>query len=287
MLLSGVLLNSAFYPFTFSLPFFVMEQLNQYLQTLLSSAGYELHLEPNKNPYVISANGQADVAPAPLLGTQISMMVFPLIPPEVKQDLPNLPTIQFVHPHNLGRFSFTVEKSPAGFNVTVRPLLGNELDSQTPTIPDLISQPVSPENHIDDANIFNVESSSAVKENVTSLPVDVPAVSELLVEDRESMPKIEIEAGPAVEVISANDPQFQTVFSDSSNYEPPGRRQDFEGIQPEASSAQFEVLLEQETLVPVPPVPEHTTVPSDVVLTSFERRNTDRRKRNFIMTARQ
>src|SRR5215218_1704638 len=124
-----------------------MEQLNQYLKTLLSSAGYELHLEPNKNPYVIAANGQSDVANTPLLGTQISMMVFPLIPPDVKQDLPNLPTIQFVHPHNLGRFSFTLQKSPAGFNVTVRPLLGNEIPStlETPLAPDIISQPVSPD----------------------------------------------------------------------------------------------------------------------------------------------
>ena len=32
---------------------------------------------------------------------------------------------------------------------------------------------------------------------------------------------------PEVEVISFNDPAYQTVFSDTSNYEPPGRRDDF------------------------------------------------------------
>src|SRR5688500_5206194 len=199
-----------------------MEQLNQYLQVLMSSAGYELHLEPNKNPYVISASGQSDLPPGPLLGTQISMMVFPLIPPDVKQDLPNLPTIQFVHPHNLGRFSFTVEKSPAGFNVTVRPLLGEELKGSE-VVPDAVTQPAPSDIHIHAANVLTIESSSVEKESNISFPVDVSVVSDLVVEDRDAMPKIEIESGLDVEVISANDPQFQTVFSDSSNYEPPGR----------------------------------------------------------------
>ena len=92
-----------------------MEKLNEYLQALLSTCSYELHLEPNKNPYVVSSNGTMDVTNAPLLGTQISMMVFPLIPPSVKQQLPNSSEIEFVHPHNLGDFNFQVKKSPAGF----------------------------------------------------------------------------------------------------------------------------------------------------------------------------
>lgn len=107
-----------------------MEILSEYLQALLSTSSYELHLEPNKNPYVLSANGQADVADAPLLGTQISMMVFPLIPADVKQQLPNQPEIQFVHQHNLGKFVFTVRKSPAGFLVTVSPFLGEASESE-------------------------------------------------------------------------------------------------------------------------------------------------------------
>src|SRR5688572_10121587 len=195
-----------------------MEQLNQYLQVLMSSAGYELHLEPNKNPYVISASGQSDLPPGPLLGTQISMMVFPLIPPDVKQDLPNLPTIQFVHPHNLGRFSFTLQKSPAGFNVTVKPLLGAPIASSptSPAAPPATPSPVL-SNHVDDANVFSVESSSAGREVNATLPLDVPVVSDLVIEDRESMPRLEVEV-PKVEDVSANDPQFQTIFSVSSEY---------------------------------------------------------------------
>ena len=263
-----------------------MEQLNQYLQTLLSSAGYELRLEPNKNPYVVAANGESDVADTPLLGTQISMMVFPLIPPDVKQDLPNLPTIQFVHPHNLGKFSFTLQKSPSGFNVTVRPLLGNGIPStlESPDAPDIISQTAPPDAHVADANIFTVESSSVDRHVSISAPLDIPVIPELLVEDPASMPKIEIGTAPPIEVVSANDPQFQTVFSDASEYEPPGRWQDFE-VRPDTFAAQFEQPAQDERPA------EHerrmpTTVPADIVLPSTDRRKTDRRKRNFIMTAR-
>ena len=267
-----------------------MEQLNQFLQTLLSSAGYALHLEPNKNPYVVAASGQTDVANTPLLGTQISMMVFPLIPPDVKQDLPNLPTIQFVHPHNLGRFSFTLQKSPAGFNVTVKPLLGSPIPS-TPTIP--ATPPTTPSpvlsNHIDDANVFSVESSSAGRQESSASPVDVPVVSDLVIEDRESMPKIEVDV-PKIEVVSANDPQFQTVFSDSSTYEPPGRWHDFE---PAAgtSAPQLEQTDSFDTRFDQPAgqslqIPPHTNVPADVVLPPMDRRKTDRRKKNLMMTAR-
>ena len=102
-----------------------MDKLNEYLQELISTSSYELHLEPNTNPYVVSANGNTDVANAPLLGSQISMMVFPLIPSDIKQDLPNQPAVEFVHPSNMGDFSFTVQKSPAGFNVTIKPISGS------------------------------------------------------------------------------------------------------------------------------------------------------------------
>ncbi|HLA96534.1 MAG TPA: type IV pilus twitching motility protein PilT [Pyrinomonadaceae bacterium] len=95
--------------------------LNDLLQTLVSSSSYELRLEPNKIPYIVSVNGTADASKEPLQGTHISMMVFPLIPQNVKLLLPTSQEIQFVHPHNLGKFAFTVSKSPAGFNVTIRP----------------------------------------------------------------------------------------------------------------------------------------------------------------------
>ena len=108
-----------------------MEKLNEYLQTLLSTCSYELHLEPNKTPYIVSANGATDVANSPLLGTQISMLIFPLIPPAIKQELPNKPEIEFVHNHALGNFNFQVKKSPAGFNVTIRPMLTDVVTNQT------------------------------------------------------------------------------------------------------------------------------------------------------------
>jgi twitching motility protein PilT len=112
-----------------------MDQLNEYLQELISTSSYALHLEPNTNPYIVSANGNTDVANAPLLGSQISLMVFPLIPAEIKQDLPNQPEIQFVHPSNLGEFDFTVQKSPAGFNVTIKPLTTNGMPREKVELP--------------------------------------------------------------------------------------------------------------------------------------------------------
>lgn len=103
-----------------------MDQLNRYLEQLVSTSSFELHLVPNSNPFVVSANGNTDVDVVPLQGSQISMMVFPLIPNDVKQELPNQPLVQFVHPSNLGEFSFTVQKSAAGFNVTIKPMLGSK-----------------------------------------------------------------------------------------------------------------------------------------------------------------
>ncbi len=98
-----------------------MEKLNQYLQSLVSASGNELHLEPNKNPYIMSGGAPVDVDDAPIQGTQISMLVFPLIPNEIKMRLPDSNEVEFVHPHNLGSFSFQVKKTPAGFYVVVRP----------------------------------------------------------------------------------------------------------------------------------------------------------------------
>jgi twitching motility protein PilT len=245
-----------------------MEQLNQYLQTLLSAAGYELHLEPNKVPYMVSASGNTDVANVPLQGTQISMMVFPLIPPDVKQDLPNLPTIQFVHPHNLGKFNFTIDKSPAGFNVTVRPMLGSMIESEDITTSSN-EQPIqnsSPRLELNHS--YEVESTSTTKEETNGST---------------SMPKIQLDMNqePEIEVISPNDPEFQTIFSDNSSYEPPARRQEFE-----LDSAAFTPKIEVPTADTEPMTPAYTNVPSEVVLPPNDRRAGDRRRQNFIMTSR-
>lgn len=98
-----------------------MEHLNEYLQKLVSNSGSALHLEPNRNPYVVTTGGNADVSASPLQGSQINSMIFTLIPNEVKQQLPGSTEVEFVHPHNLGDFTFHVRKSPSGFNVTITP----------------------------------------------------------------------------------------------------------------------------------------------------------------------
>ena len=111
-----------------------MDKLNEYLQKLLSTCSYELRLEPNKTPYMINGNGSTEVANTPILGTQISMLVFPLIPAGVKQELPNKPEISFVHNSMHGDFNFLVKKTPAGFDVTIRPIFADGAD-QTVVVP--------------------------------------------------------------------------------------------------------------------------------------------------------
>ncbi|HUF04840.1 MAG TPA: PilT/PilU family type 4a pilus ATPase [Aridibacter sp.] len=112
-----------------------MENLNEYLQKLVSNSGSALHLEPNKNPYVVTDGGNSDLSASPLQGSQINSMIFTLIPNEVKQQLPGSNEVEFVHPHNLGDFTFHVRKSPSGFNVTITPAsaptAGDDDDSWT------------------------------------------------------------------------------------------------------------------------------------------------------------
>ncbi len=137
-----------------------MEKLNEYLQSLLSTCSYELHLEPNKTPYLVSSNGNTDVANTPILGTQISMLIFPLIPAETKQELPNKPEVEFVHNHKLGNFNFNVKKTPAGFNVTIRPLLA---DAKTAPAQKTPVAPVAP---IPEYNYQNLSGADVVEVEV-------------------------------------------------------------------------------------------------------------------------
>ena len=207
-----------------------MEKLNEYLQSLLSTCSYELHLEPNKNPYLVASGGNIEVSNTPLLGSQISMMVFPLIPAAVKHQLPNQPEIEFVHPHNLGDFNFLVKKSPAGFIVSVRPILGDKKKENHPEIlepeltpspnisfPDsVIENPPLPPNfehpYLETNNSYSSSNIEIVAENfpVNAQPKDYPE------------PQF-----PKVETVSVNDPGFMTVFSDTSNYEPPIKKSEF------------------------------------------------------------
>ncbi|MFN0141709.1 MAG: PilT/PilU family type 4a pilus ATPase [Pyrinomonadaceae bacterium] len=101
-----------------------MEKLNYFLKQLLSSCSEELRIEPDKIPYLIANNRKEDVGNVALLGTQISAIIFPLIPDEAKVKLPNSDEIDFTHAHELGNFHFTVQKSPNGFIVAVRTAIG-------------------------------------------------------------------------------------------------------------------------------------------------------------------
>ena len=163
-----------------------MEKLNEYLQTLLSTCSYELRLEPNKNPYIVNSAGNSDVTNTPLPGTQIGVMIFPLIPPEIKQNLPNQKEIDFVHPHRLGDFKFHIVKSPNGFIVSVKPIVS----------------PIKLDAYDCDEDINQSFSPNA----------PVPTVGKIQ---------------PQIEVVSVFDPEFQTVFSDQSTYEPPIKKSEF------------------------------------------------------------
>ncbi len=213
-----------------------MEKLHEYLQSLLSTCSSELKLEPNRNPYLVNANGPSDLGGAPLLGTQISMMVFPLIPTDVKMQLPNQQEIEFVHPHNLGKFSFNVRKSPAGFIVTVRPLLNEatpeivgsikETPSALPPTPDVQVTYSTP----DPQPTYEFESASSAHEGNSGVqPAEISP--EIITETPSFDSSAYSYDQTEIEIVDVNDPEFQTTFSDNSTYEPPGRRQDFESTE--------------------------------------------------------
>lgn len=225
-----------------------MDILNEYLQRLLSSCSDELRLEPDKNPYLINESTNLDVGNVPLMGTQISSMVFPLIPPGVRSTLPNRAEVEFVHPHSLGNFNFHVQKSSAGFIVTIRPLLtdsNGSIDVPRP-IPD--AQPSFAEPAAFDepapyeqpafntaeyqpvtepAPSYDLESSSYSLEASVAEAVQNASLGGVIYVDDTAKEYVSEPSIPQIEVISFNDPEYQTVFSDTSTYEPPGRRDDF------------------------------------------------------------
>lgn len=229
-----------------------MDILNNYLKTLLSSCSDELRLEPNKNPYLVAENRTSDVANVPLLGTQISTMVFPLIPPATKSELPHKSEIEFVHPHQLGNFNFTVQKSPAGFNVTIRPLLGDSNGSirvpsplpevaptySTPVVQHTFSEPEpapmpemeampepTPEPEVQTS--YEFESSSSAYDLTASESAEVATLADMLMDPPESAPEYVSMDDEKVEVVSVNDPEYQTVFSETAPEIPLRRRDDF------------------------------------------------------------
>ncbi len=212
-----------------------MDKLNEYLQRLLSSCSEELRLEPDKNPYLVSHGGTTDVANVPLLGTQIGTMIFPLIPAEAKSALPNNPEVEFVHPNTLGNFNFTVQKSPAGFVVTIRPMIGDSggftpalppLPEAPPVLEDIIyPEPTAPTEAQYTVDSYELESTSAAYDLTADESVNNATLSDLLFEERTAQEYVPTSEDP-LDLISSNDPVYQTVFSQTAEYEPPGRRDD-------------------------------------------------------------
>ena len=214
-----------------------MEKLNEYLKTLLSTCSYELHLEPNKAPYLVNANGKTDVANSPLLGTQISTIIFPLIPSVTKHQLPNKPEIEFIHNHSLGNFNFLVKKSPAGFLVTIRPMFSEDGAQDYPAPTQLNSPPIGikeekikPREERTDA-FSPSKPESPVKFASTDLETNDQDDYDDKLAALESKGSYEIEINqeptPQIETVSAYDPAFTTTFSDTSTYDPPLRPQEF------------------------------------------------------------
>ena len=252
-----------------------LEKLNDYLQRLLSSCSDELRLEPDKNPYLVSNSRNTDVANTPMMGTQISTMIFPLIPPATKAQLPNRSEVQFVYPHALGNFDFTVQKSSAGFIVTIRPMLSESenhiqlpkpLPDVAPSLPVDISSPYSsvvavaeppaisqPEaQFVVPKYSYDLESSSLNYDQAASQPFESATVEELIFEDTETAAEyVPTGAGsPEIEIVSVNDPEYQTIFSDNAAYEPPGQRDDIDrgAYEPLAATVEY-----QQPYTPAPP----------------------------------
>jgi twitching motility protein PilT len=216
----------------------VMDKLNEYLQSLVNTCSYELHLEPNRPPYLVSSTGLSDLQNAAILGNQISQLVFPLIPAEVKKELPNKEEVQFVHPHNLGDFNFTIKKSPAGFMVSVTPILDvpQTSNSVSPTLnneliaPTVASNQTSISQEVAPPTAENITPQTLAFENLKSAPQIVPEptyqMPELIVQEPQIMVE-PITPLPQIETSPVNDPEFITTFSDTSTYEPPGKSYDY------------------------------------------------------------
>ncbi len=169
-----------------------MDKLNEYLQALVDTRSEELHLIPNKNPYLVSSGGSADLEATPILGTQIGNLVFPVIPNELKKILPNEPTVEFELPNVFGTFVFTVKKSPAGFNVKIVPIKGKTtVDGNAfSEMPDpsefenheYVAPPMEMFEASSEELISESEESFAISESITHTAVQANPVSESFVE---------------------------------------------------------------------------------------------------------
>jgi twitching motility protein PilT len=216
-----------------------MEKLNEYLQALLSTCSYELHLEPNKNPFVVSTNGENDVVNSPLLGTQISMMVFPLIPADVKRQLPNSSEVEFTYSHNLGDFNFLVKKSPAGFNVTIRPVISNQppeadFDSNKFDFPAFAQNQVSDSSAKGEFEQFgqNAREFSALNSSDFSDESNFSGFSAPGIEENQPAPLFEenIFSGSQSKTAPLAGAEYAIGFSENPAYETPEKKSDFTSL---------------------------------------------------------
>ena len=89
-----------------------------------------------------------------------------------------------------------------------------------------------PELEIAPQDSYDLESSSLDYARTTTESVETSMLTDLMLETQESAPEyMPSGGGPDIEIVSVNDPEYQTVFSDTSDYEPPGRCDDFGGVE--------------------------------------------------------
>ncbi len=270
-----------------------MEKLNEYLQSLLSTCSYALHLEPNKTPYLTSDKGATEIARTPMLGTQISMLIFPMIPTDIKQQLPNKSEIEFVYQHPLGNFSFLVKKSAAGFIVTIRPVLSDfqnadEIDVYNnaaknevpePSVPALVKADYTSLPTLvqaDKKSLFTPDIIAAAGSNnfagsSTSSDrfeiADEYVSSEQISEPTSSFSITSIaDSAREIEIVPIYDSEFTTNFSDTSTYEPPLRPQEFAAeYNPPPNAASFQPPVQPLTYNQNQPIRQPVAAPQPAV----------------------
>jgi twitching motility protein PilT len=123
-----------------------MSEINGYLQQMVSNAATELRLEPNEIPYVTTANGNVNIAATKILGGQISMLVFPMIPAEARNNLSRNDQVDFPYEANGENFNVHIRKSPVGLNVCIAPVSANggTNTNQTTTFSQPVQQDYQP-----------------------------------------------------------------------------------------------------------------------------------------------
>jgi twitching motility protein PilT len=121
-----------------------MNEINSYLEHLVSQSASELRLEPNQMPYITTAGGKVNISSSQMQGGQISMLIFPMLPLEAKQNLTRQDEVEFPYNTNLGNFNVRIKKSPIGLNVVINPTMVNGVAVNTPIPEATASQVYTP-----------------------------------------------------------------------------------------------------------------------------------------------